>query len=185
MRAHAPAPPAVVSGRFASPRLRVEPVFGGWRSVSILRIERSFMAESDEMIDKLADRAKQAKDRVRANSTATKETLEVQVAEARATADDTTKQMKDKASQSRDELQQRWDELRQNWNEHVSRIREKIEAEKAERNVEKAQRRAQRAEDEAVAAISFAYLAIEEAEADVLDAALARAEADELAATQA
>jgi hypothetical protein len=29
MRAHAPAPPAVVSGRFASPRLRVEPVFGG------------------------------------------------------------------------------------------------------------------------------------------------------------
>lgn len=143
------------------------------------------MAESDEMIDKLADRAKQAKDRVRANSTATKETLEVQVAEARATADDTTKQMKDKASQSRDELQQRWDELRQNWNEHVSRIREKIEAEKAERNVEKAQRRAQRAEDEAVAAISFAYLAIEEAEADVLDAALARAEADELAATQA
>ena len=41
-------------------------------------------------IDKLADRAKEAKDRVHASASDTKEKLESQVSEARASADKTT-----------------------------------------------------------------------------------------------
>jgi hypothetical protein len=138
------------------------------------------MAESHELIDKLADRAKEAKDHVRASSTATKEKLESQVSEARAAADKTTQELKTKAAASQDEASKRWNEVRQNWNDHVAKIREKIDAEKAEHDVNRAQRRAQRAEDEAVASVEFALVAIEEAEYDALDAALARAEADEM-----
>jgi hypothetical protein len=46
------------------------------------------------------------------------------------------------------------------------------------------ERRAQRAEDDATA-VGFALLAIQEAEYEVLDAALARAEADEFASAKA
>jgi hypothetical protein len=144
---------------------------GRQQVVSVPRIERSAMVETDDLMDKLADRAKEAKDHAHASASTTKERLQSQVSEARASADKTTQQLKQKASSSRNEASQRWSEARQNWSDHVAEIREKIDAEKAERDAGRAQRRAERAEDSAVEAVDFAFLAIEEAEYAVLDAA--------------
>jgi uncharacterized membrane protein len=66
--------------------------------------------------------------------------------------------------------------------EHVAKIREDVDAKRAEHDVDRAQRNAENAEDDATFAVEYAYAAIEEAEYAVLDAALARKKADELAA---
>jgi 2-C-methyl-D-erythritol 4-phosphate cytidylyltransferase len=61
--------------------------------------------------------------------------------------------------------------------------REDFDRKRGEHDRERAERNAEKAEDDAVFAIRYAEAAIDEAEYAVLDAALTRAEADELAAT--
>jgi hypothetical protein len=75
--------------------------------------------------------------------------------------------------------------VKQSWNEHIAEIRRKADADKAEHDLHRAQRRADHREDDAVDAVNFALQAVEEAEYEVLDAILARAEANEMAATTA
>jgi hypothetical protein len=108
----------------------------------------------------------------------------VQLSDARTAVDKTSQELEAKASDARDEASKRWSEVRENWNEHIAKIRERIDADKAERDAKRMERRAQRAEDDATA-VGFALLAIQEAEYEVLDAALARAEADEFASAKA
>ncbi|MBN9622487.1 MAG: hypothetical protein J0H06_05955, partial [Actinobacteria bacterium] len=66
--------------------------------------------------------------------------------------------------------------------DHVADLRSKIEERKAERDAGHAARRAERAEDYAIEAVVFAAAAFDEAEYAVLDALLARVEADEATA---
>jgi hypothetical protein len=65
----------------------------------------------------------------------------------------------------------------------VADVRSHVEAKKEQHDVRVAQRRAETAEADAEFAIDFAYSAVVDAEYAVLDAALARTEADDLAAT--
>jgi len=143
------------------------------------------MAESEKRMDKLAERAKEAANRVHASTTKTKEKLESQVAEARTASDKTKQELKAKAAETRNEATQDWDAIRQEWHDHIAKIQAKVDASKQERRIDRAEHRATRAEDDALAAIDFAYLAIEDAEWAVLDAHLARVEADELVAAHA
>ena len=53
---------------------------------------------------------------------------------------------------------------------------------RAEHDVDRAEKIAEKREDDAAFAVEFAYAAIEEAEYAILDAALARTEADEASA---
>jgi hypothetical protein len=64
-------------------------------------------------------------------------------------------------------------------------MRRKAAADLAGFDVRRAEHRAKWAEEDALAAVEFAILAVEEAEYEVLDALLARAEADDLAAARA
>ena len=143
------------------------------------------MAKSDERIDRLVVRAQEAADHVHASTGATKQKLETQVSKARAAADKTTKELQTKSTDSRDEASQRWSAIRQNWNDHIAEIQKKVDTDKREQKADRAQFRASLAEDDALEAIDFAYLAIEDAEWAVLDAGLARKEADDLAAAPA
>jgi hypothetical protein len=143
------------------------------------------MAGSDELIERLAERANEAATRVHAATSEAKDRLKSQVLDARAAADKTTQELQAKAAASHDEASQRWSQIRQEWHDRIAEIKEKIDAEKEEHDVRRARRRAERAEDYAVAMIDFAYLTIEEAEYAVLDAALAHAEARDLAAAHA
>ena len=143
------------------------------------------MSKSNKHIETLADRAKEATVRVQASTSETKEKLESQVAEARAAADKTRRELDAKSAAARDEGSQRWTEIRQKWHDHIAEIQSKVDNQKHEFKVDRAEHRAARAEDDAVAAIDFAYLAIEDAEWAALDAVYARAEATELAAVHA
>ena len=143
------------------------------------------MDNSTKRIDDLAQRAEQAKERVHASSSATKERLEEQVSAARASADEKGRRLEAQAAGAGDEAAQRWGEIRRSWNDHVAGMRRKAADDKAGFDARRAQLRAELAEEDAVAATEFAILAVEEAEYAVLDSLLARAEADDMAAARA
>ena len=70
--------------------------------------------------------------------------------------------------------------LNQGFKEKKASIKADIDAQKKARDAKRTEKRAERAEDEAYAAVQIAIAAIERAEYTVLDAVLARADADEL-----
>ncbi len=67
----------------------------------------------------------------------------------------------------------------------MAAVKENMADRKAEHDVDWANKRAENAEGDAAFAIDYAVAAIEEAEYAVLDASLARMEADELAGASA
>lgn len=74
-------------------------------------------------------------------------------------------------------------EVQSNWKSHIDKVRADAVAAKADMNADVLERRAENAEADADAAIAFAYAAVDEAEYQVLNAALARMDA-ETAATR-
>lgn len=143
------------------------------------------MADFDSRMDELAERAKAANQRVHASAGATKEKLESEVSAARASIEKTNQRLKEKGAGAHDEASEHWGAARQNWSDHIAEIRRKADADKAERGARHAQHGAERAERDAVDAVAYAIYAVEEAEYEALDAALARAEVDEMAAASA
>ena len=140
------------------------------------------MAASDELT-KLAARAKEAEDRAAAAQGKAKADLEQDVATARASAQAQADKLRQTAEANKGKLSVWWHDVQRSWNEHVAKIRQDVDSKRAEHDVERAQRYAENAEDDATFAVDYAYAAIEEAEYAVLDAALARKAADELAAS--
>jgi hypothetical protein len=142
------------------------------------------MADIDKRMNELAEWAREASERVHAAAHATKEKLQSQVSTARVAADEKNDELAAQAAGAREEAKLRWSAARQSWREHIAEIRSKLDEEKAERDVHRAEHRAERAEDYAEAAVEFAFLALQEAEYAVLDATLARAEAEDLVAAR-
>jgi hypothetical protein len=140
------------------------------------------MAASDQL-SKLRARAKEAEDRVAAAQGKGKADLEQDVKQARETAQADADQLHKDAEEGRGKVSAWWHDVQRSWHEHVAAIREDFDRKRAENDTERAERNAENAEDDAVFAIRYAESAIDEAEYAVLDAALTRAEADELAAT--
>lgn len=140
------------------------------------------MADSNELMDELAERARQAKEHVHASANATKERLESEVSAARASAEQTNSELEQKAAGARNEASSRWTAARQDWNTHIAEMRRKADAQKATLDRARAQDRADDREFDATMAVDFALQAVEDAEYEVLDAILARAEANEMAA---
>jgi 2-keto-4-pentenoate hydratase/2-oxohepta-3-ene-1,7-dioic acid hydratase in catechol pathway len=143
------------------------------------------MADSNERMDELAERAKQASERVHASASTTKEKLDSEVSAARASAEETNRQLEHKAAGARDEASNHWSAVRQNWNTHIAEMRRKADEQKATLDLARAKNRADDREDDAVMAVDFALQAVEEAEYEVLDAILARTEANEMAGASA
>jgi len=139
------------------------------------------MALSDQLTE-LTARAKQAEDRAAAAQSKAKADLQADVKTARASAQAQAQKLRESADADKDKLSVWWHDLQRSWNEHVAKIREDIDSKRAEHDVDRARRIADNREDDAAFAIEFAYAAIEEAEYSVLDAALARTEADEMSA---
>ena len=84
-----------------------------------------------------------------------------------------------RAEKGKGRISDRWEDVQEAWNQAIAKVREDVEGRKTEHDLHKAQRRADWAEDDARFAIDFAYSAIGEAEYAVLDASLARMQADE------
>lgn len=139
------------------------------------------MALSDELT-RLAARAKEAEDKAAAANSRAKADLEQEVAAARKSVDAQAEELRKAREADKGKLSVWWHDLQRSWDEMRAKIRDDIEAKRAEHDVERARHRAEHAEDDAEFAVQFAYAAVEEAEYEALDAALARMEADELAA---
>jgi hypothetical protein len=139
------------------------------------------MTASDEF-SKLAARAKEAEDHAAAARTKARGELEQDVNSARITAQEHAQELRHRADRHKGRISDWWDDVQENWNEHIVKVRKQRGSRKAEHDAERAEKRAQRAEDDAAFAVAYAIAAIEEAEYSVLDAALARLQADDLVA---
>jgi hypothetical protein len=139
------------------------------------------MALSDDLT-RLATRAKEVEDHAVAARSQGRADLERAIADSRASAEAEADKLRHEAEARKGKLSVWWHDLQRTWNEHIAKIRDDIDSKRAEHDVERAKRRAEKAEDDARFAVAFAYAAIEEADYAVLDAALARMEAEQSAA---
>jgi hypothetical protein len=139
------------------------------------------MALSDQLT-KLAAKAKEAEDRAAAAKTKAKAELESDVKQARESAQAQADQLAKSAESDKGSLSAWWRDMQRSWHQHIDAIRRHVEERRAAHDVDAAQRHADSAEEDAAFAIDYAYGTIEEAEYAVLDAILARMDADELAA---
>jgi hypothetical protein len=137
------------------------------------------MALSSDL-SKLATRAKEAEDRTAAAREEAKGDLEREISSVRASAQAQADKLRQTAQEGQGRISSRWTDVQRSWNEHVDKLRADIESRKGEHDVHMAQVKADHAEEDARFAIDFAYSAVVEAEYAVVDATLARKEADGL-----
>ncbi len=135
------------------------------------------MAASDTL-SHLADRAKIAEDRVAAAQTQARSQLQAQVAEARKNAQRTADSLQKQTAKGAASASRMWTDVQQTWSSHVAKVRQDLESRSADREVKALRRKADDAENDAVAAVIFAEAALEEAEYAILDATLARMDAE-------
>ena len=142
------------------------------------------MALSDQL-RRLANRAEEAEKNAAAASDKAKADLEQDRENSRAVAQQEAEQLREAADAGRGKISDWWNDVQRSWNEHIAQIQKNVESKKAEIDLDRAKGRADNAEADAEFAIEFAYTAIGEAEYAVLDANLARKEADELSGVSA
>jgi hypothetical protein len=136
------------------------------------------MKPLSESLSELAAKAKAAEDAVAAARQEGREKLEARLADLRSSAEQRHAQLEQAATEAKDSAASRWDDMRAAVNTHRERIKSDLDARKQASDVKRTQRRADWAEQDAAAAIGFAMFAIEQAEYAVLDAVMARDEAD-------
>jgi hypothetical protein len=142
------------------------------------------MALSDQL-RRLANRAEEAEKNAAAASDKAKADLEQDRENSRAVAQQEAEQLREAADAGRGKISDWWNDVQSSWSEHIAQIQKNVESKKGEIDLDRAKRRADNTEADAEFAIEFAYTAIGEAEYAVLDANLARKEADELSGVSA
>jgi hypothetical protein len=138
------------------------------------------MAVSDQL-SRLAARTKDLEDRAAAARAKAKGDLEQDVKKARESAQAQADTLRQSAEASQGRISAWWDSVQRSWNDHLAAVRKNVDEKEAAHDLKKARRIADQAEVDAEFAIDYAYAAIEEAEYAVLEATLARMEADEVA----
>jgi hypothetical protein len=139
------------------------------------------MSGSDQL-SKLATQAKQAEDNIGRAKDETQAELQTRVNRVKESSEKQAAAFKASTGGAKAKASQRWEDVQQSWNAHIAEIREHGDGAKAEHDVKRAEHRAERREDNAVAAVAYAVAVLEEAEYAVLDALLAREEADAMVA---
>ena len=138
--------------------------------------------KASAQLKRLSERASAAEADANALKAKNKAALEQKVDAAKADAKQASDEMKASAKESQDEITQWWGQVQDNWKSHIAKIRTKAEQDKAYMKADQLEMGAEIAEDNAASAVDFAYAAIEEAEYQVLNAAMARADAEDAAA---
>jgi hypothetical protein len=120
-------------------------------------------------------------DRAAAARAKAKGDLEQDVKRARESAQAQADTLRQSVEASQGRISAWWDSVQRSWNDHLAAVRKNVDEKEAAHDLKKARRIADQAEVDAEFAIDYAYAAIEEAEYAVLEATLARMEADEVA----
>lgn len=146
------------------------------------------MALSDQLsalsdhLGTLAGRAKDAEDRARAAQSEARAKLETDVESAQDSLRTKADELRQSGKGSQAKVAQWWSGVAKSWDDQMAAIRRDIESARAERKLRSAQHAADRAEEDAAFSIRYANWAIDQAEYAVLEATLARMDADSLAA---
>ena len=138
------------------------------------------MPASDDL-KKLSERAKVAEDHAATAKTQARAELEKTVTDVRASSQAQAKKLQAQAQAAKTDAAESWDDVQRSWNAHIAKVREDVQRKTAQLNAADSSDRADWAETDASLAIDYAYSAIEEAEYAVLDAILARREAEDAA----
>ena len=128
------------------------------------------MSASDRFTE-LRQRTEKAESEIKEAASQDRAELSATAEQARKAADDRAAELRAKAQDTSDKAEAHWDEVQSSWDQHVQRIRTRITEKKTELDIDDAKRDAEWAEADALNAIDFA------------DAAVARTNADDLAAS--
>ena len=135
-----------------------------------------------EQLQVLSQRTKKFEDSVSAAHKNDRADLKRRLDQLNSDIEDTGQRIETSAADAKENLRSGWADIKRRIEERVTAARTKLQERKAERDVNKAEHRAQAAENDAADAIAFAVYVLDQAEYAVVDAALARAEADDLRA---
>ncbi len=125
-------------------------------------------------VDDVVDAARE-KNRARLEAERTALTTSVTAAKTKATG---------KAEEAKAGMQPQWDAVRSSVEQRFAEVRADADRRRNERDVRKAQHHAEVAEQDAVDAIDLALSVLDGAEYAIVDAAIARTDADDLAASR-
>ncbi len=139
------------------------------------------MKKLSESLQALANHVANMGKKVAAAEKQTKEKVEATIDASKADAKSRQDEFKVKVNEGKANVASQWEDLQTNYNRQVGQIKSNIEAKKEAREVSRAMNRADDAESYAAASISFAIMAIDDAEIATLEAVDARAFADSLA----
>jgi DNA helicase IV len=130
------------------------------------------MKPLSEQLGKLADRAKKTQDTASEAREHNREKLEMQRTD-----------LKNSIAERNAKAEERWNDTRSSMDQWFATKRAAAEERRTERDIKKAQTNADMAEQDAADAIDIALYVLDQAEFAVIDAVIARTDADELAST--
>jgi hypothetical protein len=134
-----------------------------------------------EELQKLTDRALRAQQDARDAESKARVDVEQRMSEVETSADADATELRAKAEEGRTGTSSTWTHMSESWDVHVTKVRADVARRKSRHEASSAASRANDAAYDAEFAIAVASTAIEEAGRAVLDAILARREADEAA----
>lgn len=140
------------------------------------------MQPLSEQLQDLAQRVKKIEDSASAVRKKDHAELERRLNQLNSDIKATGQKIETSAADAKENVRSGWADIKRRIDERLTDARAKLQERKAERDVNKAERRAQAAEDDAADAIAFAVYLLDQAEYAVVDAALARAAAEDLRA---
>jgi len=140
------------------------------------------MKPLSEQLQDLSQRAKKIENSATAMREKNQAELERRRKQLESDMKSTGQKIETSVSDARENIRSGWADIRNRIDKQLAGARAKLEERKAERDLNRAERRAQTAEDDAADAIAFAVYVLDQAEYAVVDAALARADADDLSA---
>ena len=138
------------------------------------------MKPLSEQLSELAARVKTAEDIVSAANAKNGAALESQREQLKSSISKAKDQAKTDAAATTDQAQSWWDKTRADVDQRFDTLRAKRDEHRAECDLKRAQNRADDAELDAADAIDFAVYMVDQAEYTVVDAVIARADADTL-----
>ncbi len=140
------------------------------------------MALSDQLTD-LADRTKQLEDAANAAKAKNRAKLEQQRDELHSKVEKDAQSIHSSAGMAGAGVRSWWAETAAHMEQQRTDLRDKIQQQQTERKVQKAESNAADAEDYATNLVSLAAYVVDAAEYAVVDAAIARSTADDLASS--
>jgi len=140
------------------------------------------MALSDQLMD-LAKRTKRLEDAAAAAQAQNRAKLEQDREKLHSTMSTEAQKLQSSAGEAKSQARSWWTDMTKHIEEQRAEVRGKIDQRRAERKVDQAKRNAADAEDYAADVVSVAVYVVDAAEYAVVDAAIARSEADALVAS--